>query len=111
MTPIASRTREVGILKALGFPAWQVLTAFVFESLVIAGMGGVLGVLAALAMGTVKFSMMNFESWSEIVFSFHPTGQILITAFVAAGAMGVLGGFLPALRAARLKTISAIRGE
>jgi putative ABC transport system permease protein len=108
---IASRQREIGVLKAMGFPAWQVLASFVFESLVIAGIGGVLGVLAALALGSIRFTLTNFETWSQMIITFHPTPQILATAVVFTGAMGLLGGFFPALRAARVNILAAIRGE
>jgi putative ABC transport system permease protein len=108
---IASRQREIGVLKAMGFPASQVLASFVLEALVIAAIGGTLGVLAALAVGNVEFTLTNFESWSQMIVKFHTTPSILVTASVFTGGMGLLGGFLPALRAARLNTVAAIRGE
>ena len=53
-------------------------------------------------MGLVRFSMVNFASWSEIVFSFEPTPEIIIGSLIFATVMGVLGGFFPAIRAARV---------
>jgi putative ABC transport system permease protein len=107
---VANRQREIGVLRALGFPKGQVLIAFLLESLIISGMGGLLGCLGALAMGTVEISMMNFSSWSEVVFRFQPTPQALGTALLFAGVMGILGGLLPALRASRVSPLAAMRG-
>jgi putative ABC transport system permease protein len=80
------------------------------ESTVLALGGGVIGVLAALALSSVKISMMNFATWQEVVFAFDPNPMLLVLAVVAGGAMGVLGGFFPALRAARVSPIEAMRG-
>jgi putative ABC transport system permease protein len=54
--------------------------------------------------------MMNMASWSEISFSFDPTPAILIRALLFAGFMGLLGGFLPAIRASRVSPVAAMRG-
>ncbi|MBI3098638.1 MAG: ABC transporter permease [Planctomycetes bacterium] len=107
---VAHRQREIGILRAIGFTRLQVLTAFLAESFALALAGGLAGVAASLGMGLVKFSMMNFASWSEISFSFTPTPGILLTALVFAAGMGLIGGFLPALRAARISPARAMRG-
>ena len=106
---IASRGREIGTLRALGFSRRSILTSFLLESLVLALLGGALGVLGSLLLGSVKFSMMNFASWSEIVFSFTPTAQILLSALLFAGVMGLCGGFFPALQAARISPVRAMR--
>jgi len=107
---VANRQREIGTLRALGFSRISILSSFLIESVLLALLGGALGALASLAMGLVKFSMMNFSSWSEIVFAFEPTPQIILTALAFAGAMGLLGGFFPAIRAARVSPIAAMRG-
>jgi putative ABC transport system permease protein len=107
---VANRQKEIGVLRALGFSRRSVLTSFLLESLLLALIGGALGTLASLGMGFVKFSMMNFASWSEMVFSFHPTLEVIGTALAFAGVMGLLGGFLPALRAARVSAVTAMRG-
>jgi putative ABC transport system permease protein len=107
---VANRSREIGTLRALGFSKGAILLSFLIESLLLALLGGVVGVLAALPMSFVKFSTMNFASSSEIVFSFEPTPGILLTALVVSSVMGVAGGFLPAIRAARVSPIQAIRG-
>ena len=107
---VANRKAEIGVLRALGFSRTTILFSFLFESVLLSLLGGLLGCAAALAMGVVKFSMMNFQTFSEIVFEFQPTPEILVTALVFGGLMGVLGGFLPAIRAARTAPIEAMRG-
>jgi putative ABC transport system permease protein len=107
---IANRQREIGTLRALGFSRLSILTAFLIEGVLLSLVGGLFGILGSLAMGTVKFSMMNFASWSEMVFSFDPTPEVLTTALIAALAMGLFGGFLPAVRAARVSALAAMRG-
>jgi putative ABC transport system permease protein len=106
---VANRQREIGTLRALGFSRRSILTSFLLEAIFLALLGGLIGTLAALAMGAVKISMMNFASWSEIVFSFDPTPAILGTALGFAAFMGLVGGFFPALRAARVSPVAAMR--
>ncbi len=107
---IANRQREIGTLRALGFSRLGILLSFLFEAIVLALGGALIGALASLAMGTVKFSMLNFASWSEIVFSFEPTPRVIGTSLVFALVMGVIGGFLPAVRAARVSPLAAMKG-
>ncbi|WP_437753488.1 ABC transporter permease [Sorangium sp. So ce1389] len=107
---IANRQREIGTLRALGFSRLSILMSFLIESVLLALVGGALGVLAALGMRFVRFSTLNFASFSEIVFTFEPTPGILIASVLVAVVMGVLGGFFPALRAARISPIQAMRG-
>lgn len=106
---VANRTREVGTLRALGFSRASILISFVVESVVLALGGGLIGVTGALAMRGVRFSMMNFASWSEVVFTFEPSAGIVTTALLFAGGMGLLGGILPALRAAGISPTAAMR--
>jgi putative ABC transport system permease protein len=108
---VSSRAREVGTLRALGFSRTTVLASFLFESVLLALLGGTLGALASLAMGFVQLSMMNQNTWSEIVFSFDPSPQIVLFAVMCGGLMGVFGGLLPAVRAARISPVAAMRGE
>jgi putative ABC transport system permease protein len=107
---IANRQREIGTLRALGFSRRSILFSFLLESLLLSLIGGAVGAVAAIAMSTVKFSMVNMASWSEIVFSFEPTPKIIVTSVVFAGAMGLFGGLLPAVRAARVSPVAAMRG-
>jgi putative ABC transport system permease protein len=106
---VSQRKREIGVLRALGFTRAGILGSFLLESLVLALAGGAVGAVAALAMGFVKFSMMNFATWSELVFQFVPTPQIIATSVIAGAVMGLIGGFFPALRAASVAPVDAMR--
>ncbi|MCS6915737.1 MAG: ABC transporter permease [Myxococcales bacterium] len=107
---IASRQREIGTLRALGFSRLSILASFLLEAVLLALLGGLVGAGMSLLMGFVRFSMINFATWSEVVFSFSPTVEIIGSALAFAAGMGVLGGLLPAVRAARLSPLQAIRG-
>lgn len=106
---VAGRSREVGTLRALGFSRRTILASFVMESFMLALIGGALGALASLGMGSVEFSMMNMQTWSEVVFSFDPSPEVVIGSLIAGGVMGIFGGFLPAVRAARISPVDAMR--
>lgn len=107
---VSQRKREVGTLRALGFSRPAILFSFLLEAVILAVIGGGVGVLAASAMSFVKFSMMNFATFSEVTFAFDPTPDILIKSIVFGGVMGLFGGLLPAVRAARTSPIEAMRG-
>ena len=107
---VAQRKREVGTLRALGFSKFQILTSFVMESSVLALAGGLVGLVAAMALTLTRVSMMNFQTWQEISFSFTATPQIMLTAVIAGAGMGIVGGLLPALKAAGTSPIEAMRG-
>jgi putative ABC transport system permease protein len=107
---IAQRQREIGTLRALGFTRLQILTSFLFESVVLSIVGGSVGAAASLLMSLKSFSTMNWATFSEIVFKFEPSVGIIVSAMVAATVMGILGGFWPAVRAARINPVQAMRG-
>ncbi|HEV3192310.1 MAG TPA: FtsX-like permease family protein, partial [Polyangiaceae bacterium] len=107
---IAQRQREIGTLRALGFTRLQILTSFLFESVVLSLVGGSVGAAASLLMSLKSFSTMNWATFSEIVFKFEPSVGIIVSAMVAATVMGILGGFWPAVRAARINPVQAMRG-
>jgi putative ABC transport system permease protein len=77
--------------------------------LLLALAGGIFGAICALGMSAVKISMLNVQTWSEIAFRFEPTPTVLTTSIVLSTIMGLIGGFLPALRAARVNPIEAMR--
>jgi putative ABC transport system permease protein len=106
---VANRKREIGTMRALGFSRTSILSAFLLESFLLALLGGALGAAASLSMQWVRFSMMNFATWSEVTFSFHPTPGILTMSLVVGGLMGILGGFFPALKAAQTSPLAAMR--
>jgi ABC-type lipoprotein release transport system permease subunit len=106
---VASRTAEIGTLRALGFRRGAILWAFLMEALLLGAVGGVAGIAAAALMQWVSFSTTNFQTFSELAFSFTLTPRIAVSSLVFALAMGLLGGFLPAARAARLNIVDALR--
>jgi putative ABC transport system permease protein len=106
---VAQRRREIGVLRALGFSRFQVLTSFMLESLLLAVLGGSIGAAASLSMGMVEFSTLNFATFSEIVFRFTPSAGVLITAVSFAVIMGAIGGLFPAFTAARVSPVEAMR--
>src|SRR5574340_462606 len=99
---VASRTAEIGTLRALGFPRSAILTAFLVEALLLGLVGGVVGLVAASFMQTMTISTTNFQTFAEIAFSFALTPSIVAASLAFALAMGFVGGFLPAARAARM---------
>lgn len=108
---VANRTVEIGTLRALGFLRRNILLAFLLESLLIALTGGALGILLASALQFITISMLNFSSFSEIAFSFNLTPIIVTASFAFALLMGIVGGFLPAIRASRLNIVNALRAS
>ena len=107
---VANRTKEIGTLRALGFKRRSVLTAFLFESLLISTFGGFAGLFFASFLQTVSFSTTNFGSFSELAFGFSLTTETIISTIIFSLIMGFVGGFLPAIQASRLKIVNALRG-
>lgn len=106
---VASRTGEIGTLRALGFSRGAVLAAFLVESLLLGLLGGVVGLAGASTMQAFSISTMNFQTFAELAFSFALTPAIVAASLGFALAMGFVGGFLPAARAARMKIVDALR--
>lgn len=106
---VASRTREIGTLRAVGFSRRAILSSFVVESALLGMAGGALGCLVASALHGYSTSTSNLQSFSEVAFAFRITPTIVAFSMGFALAMGVLGGLLPALRAARLPIAAAVR--
>jgi putative ABC transport system permease protein len=107
---VASRGREIATLRALGFGAAPVVCSVMIESLALALFGGIVGGLGAyLAFDGYGAATMNFQTFSQIAFAFAVTPKLLFEAIVLASAIGLLGGILPAIRAARLPIAAALR--
>jgi putative ABC transport system permease protein len=106
---VAHRSREIGTLRALGFSRRAILTSFLLEAIVLAVVGGLVGSALVLLLSFVSFPIINFQTFSEIVFSFHATPAVFIRALVFSGFMGLLGGLIPAIRASRVSPIEAMR--
>jgi putative ABC transport system permease protein len=98
------------VLRALGFERIQILLAFVVESVALGLAGAGLGALLSLLTPFWDFNCINFATRQEVAFQFVPRLSDLAIGVTAGGVIGGLGGFLPALRAARISRWSAIRG-
>lgn len=107
---IGSRTREIATLLVLGFSPGSIMVSFMFESVLIAALGGVLGILMALPVNGITSSTTNFSSFSELAFQFQVTPQAMLSGMLFAVTLGFLGGFFPALRASRQALATALRG-
>jgi putative ABC transport system permease protein len=109
-TAVSTRSREIATLRALGFNATSVVVSVLAESLALATLGGAIGGLGAyLAFNGYQTSTMNFQTFSQVAFAFQVTPQLLVLGLVYALGMGLIGGLLPAVRAARLPIPSALR--
>lgn len=107
---VAARTREIATLRALGFGSGAVVVALMIESVLVALVGGSLGALIAYAaFHNFQAATMNWQSFSQVTFAFAVTPDLLARGIVLAAAIGIVGGILPALRAARLPIASALR--
>jgi ABC-type antimicrobial peptide transport system permease subunit len=106
---VANRTGEIGTLRALGYQRRNILAAFLTESMLLALAGGAVGLVFASFMQFLSFSTTNFQSFSELAFGFRLDGAIIIKTLLFSMVMGLIGGFLPAVRAARMKIVDALR--
>lgn len=106
---VANRTGEIGTLRALGFRRSSILATFLLEAMLLGAVGGVTGVALASLMQFVHISTLNWQSFSELAFSFALTPRIIVLSLGFAVLMGLIGGFLPAVRASRLGIVDALR--
>jgi putative ABC transport system permease protein len=106
---VGGRTREIATLLVLGFSPFAVMTSFMIESVLIAVMGGVLGCLIALPINGITTSTTNFQSFSEVAFAFRVTPTVMLIGLIFSAVLGLVGGFVPALRAAREPLASGLR--
>jgi putative ABC transport system permease protein len=106
---VAQRRREIGVLRALGFGRLRILTAFLVESVMLALGGSALGVALAMVTPLLDFTGVNFATGADVTFHFRPDLAALLTAVATAIGVGVLGGTLPALSAARMSPVRAMR--
>ena len=106
---VANRTSEIGTLRALGFMKSSILAAFILESLFLGLLGGLVGLFAASFMQLVTISTMNWQTFAELAFGFTLTFDIAWKSLAFALVMGFVGGLLPAIRAARMNIVDALR--
>lgn len=106
---VAHRTVEIGTMRALGFPRRSILFSFLAESVLLSLIGGGAGLIIASFLHSVTFSTTNFATFSELAFQFSLSPAITLESLAFALIMGFLGGFLPAVRAARQDIIQTLR--
>jgi putative ABC transport system permease protein len=106
---VAMRTGEIGTLRALGFRRPSILVAFLSESLLLGLVGGLMGLFFATFLQAITISTLNFQSFSQLAFSFALTPKIVVQTILFSLLMGFIGGFLPAMRAARMKIVDSLR--
>ena len=106
---VAERGREIATMRALGFPTSNVILSFLFEALLISFLGGILGCLVVLPLNGFTTSTMNMQTFSNVAFAFKITFDLLVMGVLFALVMGVLGGLLPAIRAAIQPVSVALR--
>ncbi len=106
---VAGRITEIGILRSLGFGRGSILLAFVAESLLLGLLGGLAGLFFASFMQLITISTMNWQTFAELAFGFSLTFGIALKCLAFALVMGLSGGLLPALRAARMNLVEALR--
>ncbi len=105
---VASRAKEIGTLRVLGYTPFSIVLCFVFESVLLALIGGIFGCLVSLPMNWVTTGTTNFQTFSEVVFQFAVTPRLMTIALGFAVVMGVVGGLLPAVSAARRPIIDCL---
>jgi putative ABC transport system permease protein len=109
LAAVAGRTREIGILLSIGFRPFPIFLSFVFESVLLGLLGGAIGCLLALPINGIETGTTNFQTFTEVAFAFRLTPDVLTSAITFALALGLLGGAIPAWRAARLAPTEALR--
>jgi ABC-type lipoprotein release transport system permease subunit len=109
LAAVGARTREVGVLTALGYRGPSVFLAFLLEAGLIGLVGGVIGSLLVLPMNGIETGTTNWDTFTEIAFAFRVTPSLLGTAIAVAVLLGLLGGAVPAWRASRLPPTAALR--
>ena len=102
LVSVTERTKEIGIRKSLGAKKIDILLQFLVEALVLSMLGGIIGVVFGISIGYIA---ENFD------FTFSPSGTIVLIAFIASSAIGLIFGIFPAYRAAKLNPIDALRTE
>jgi putative ABC transport system permease protein len=106
---VSERAREIAVLRAIGFGGGAVVLSFFVESLLIAGLGGIVGCLAVLPINGLTTGTINWQTFSHLAFAFRVTPDLMALGMVFALLMGAVGGLPPALRAARANVAHTLR--
>jgi putative ABC transport system permease protein len=107
---VSERSREIAVLRAIGFGGFAIVLSFFLEALVIAFVGGVIGCLGVLPVNGLTTGTINWQTFSHLAFAFRITPDLLALGMVFAFVMGALGGLPPAIRAARANVAHTLRG-
>ena len=107
---VANRSREIATLRALGFRSGPVVISVLAESVLLAVVGGALGgLIAYVGFNGYQTATINWQSFSQVAFAFAVTPALLVRGVVYAVVIGLVGGLLPAIRAARVPVVVALR--
>jgi putative ABC transport system permease protein len=106
---VSERSREIATMRAIGFGAFSIVVSFLFEALLIAFIGGLLGSIAVLKLNGLTTSTLNMQTFSSVAFAFRITPALLLIGIAFALLMGLIGGVPPAIRAARRPVALALR--
>jgi putative ABC transport system permease protein len=106
---VSNRTSEIGTLRSLGFQRRNILYAFIIEATLLGLVGGLIGLFFASFLQLFTISTLNFQTFSELAFSFTLTFGIVWKSLLFSVVMGFAGGVLPAFRAARMNIVDALR--
>jgi putative ABC transport system permease protein len=106
---VSERSREIAVLRALGFQGGSIILSFLAEALIIAIVGGIIGCIAVLPVNGITTGTINWQTFSHLSFAFRITPDLLLLGMVFAIFMGVLGGLPPAIRAARANVSTTLR--
>ena len=109
LAAVGARTREVGVLRSLGFGRTAILVSFLIEAALIGLVGGLIGCLIVLPLDGLETGTMNWNTFTESAFAFRVDASLFLTAMIVSVALGVVGGLVPAWRASRLKPVEAMR--
>jgi ABC-type antimicrobial peptide transport system permease subunit len=107
---VASRTQEIGTLRALGFRSQEILASFQWEALMLCSLGGLMGVLISLGFNGIQTGATNFRTFSDVRFAFTITPGLMAQGLAFSVFMGLTGGILPAWRASRIPLTEAMKG-
>ncbi|HYC59524.1 MAG TPA: ABC transporter permease [Thermoanaerobaculia bacterium] len=109
-TAVAARSREIATLEALGFGGAAVMVSVLVEALLLAFIGGLIGAIGAwLAFDGFRTATLNWQTFSQVAFAFDVNGRLIVRAIIVAMVIGLVGGFFPAIRAARMPVSVALR--
>lgn len=106
---VASRGREIAVLRAIGFKRRAILLSFIFESVILALIGAAIGAAVSFVVNGYSTGTTNFATFSELTFAFRVNGEVVLAGFIFGGVLGILGGLLPAIQASRQTITTAMR--